>query len=235
MLRVAAAALACLIAGSAAAAPLAPLPASARVAGDVNAFAAQDVATPPPPCPLLFEGSSSIRRWTTLAADMKPYAVLNRGFGGSQISDVNAYFDRVVAPYRPRAIVFYAGDNDIHAGKTPDDVVADFKAFMALKRKALGHTRVYFISLKPSPSRLAEYPAQEDVNRQVKAMAETQHDLAVIDVVGDMMDEGKPKDIFVADGLHLAPAGYAIWTKDVRRVLDWTGADKLRCAAPKPK
>jgi len=92
--------------------------------------------------------------------------------------------------------------------------------------------RVYFISVKPSNVRLTEYPAQEDVNRQIKALTLTQHDLIFVDVVADMMADGKPKPLFVADGLHLNPDGYAIWTKDLRRVLDWTGAAKLKCPPP---
>jgi hypothetical protein len=33
--------------------------------------------------------------------------VLNRGLGGSQMSDLLYYFDRVVAPYRPALVVIY--------------------------------------------------------------------------------------------------------------------------------
>jgi lysophospholipase L1-like esterase len=181
---------------------------------------------------VLFVGSSSIRRWTTLAHDMAPYPVLNRGFGGAEIADINANFARVVRPYRPRAIVFYAGDNDLHDGKTPDEVVADFNKFMTLKRANLKQVRVYFISVKPSKARLTEYPAQEAVNLAVKAMTLTQHDLIEIDMVPDMMADGKPMDIFVDDGLHMNAAGYAIWTRDVRRVFDWTEVKKLKCPAP---
>jgi lysophospholipase L1-like esterase len=209
-----------------------PAPAGGRFASEIAAFAAADQASPPPACPLLFVGSASIGRWTTLAHDLAPYPTLNRGFEGPEIADLNANFGRLVTPYRPRAIVFYAGDNDLHAGQTPDEVVADFKTFMALKRKALKSVRVYFVSVKPSKARIDEYPAQEAVNQAVKAMTLTQHDLIFVDVVPDMMADGKPKDIFVDDGLHLTPAGYAIWTKDIRRVLGWTGAEKLKCPAP---
>jgi hypothetical protein len=209
-----------------------PPSAPGRFADEIDAFAAADKASPPAACPVLFVGSSTIRRWTTLAHDMAPYPVLNRGFGGAEIADINTYFGRVVRPYRPRAIVFYAGDNDLHDGKTPDEVVADFNQFMFLKRATMKHVRVYFVSVKPSKARLTEYPAQEAVNQAVKAMTLTQHDLIEIDVVPDMMADGKPKDVFVDDGLHMTPAGYAIWTKAVRRVFDWTEVKKLECPPP---
>lgn len=232
MVRLASLVLALALGVAATSPPADPLPAKRRFADEIDAFAAADKANPPSACPLLFVGSSSIRRWATLAHDMAPYPTLNRGFGGAEIADVNAEFGRVVAPYRPRAIVFYAGGNDLHDDMTPDEVVAEFKTFMALKRAALPHVRVYFVSVKPSKARLTEYPAQEAVNHQIKAMSLTQHDLIVIDVVPDMMADGKPKDIFESDGLHMTAAGYAIWTTDIRRVLDWTNAKNLKCPPP---
>lgn len=197
----------------------APTPGPERFLPEMEVFAAEDRVALRPPCQVLFVGSSSVRFWKTLSQDMAPFPVLNRGFGGSQISDVNHYFDRVVTPYRPRAIVFYAGENDIHAGESPDAVAADFKAFMALKDAKLGKTPVYFISLKPSKARLAEIPAQEAVNAEVRAMAKARADLDYIDVVPTMLRDGAPKDIFVGDGLHMTPDGYVLWTAVVRPVV----------------
>jgi len=118
---------------------------------EIARFVESDRAAPPPPCQVLFVGSSSIVRWKdSLATDMAPIPVINRGFGGSHIADVNRWFDQIVAPYRPRASVFYAGENDIDAGKSVDRVVADFDEFMRRKTLALGATPVYFISLKPT-------------------------------------------------------------------------------------
>jgi len=189
-------------------------------AAQIAAFVAEDRATPPAPCQVLFVGSSSIVKWRdTLVADMAPMPVVNRGFGGSQIADVNAWFDTVVAPYQPSAIVFYAGENDIDAGKSAEQVVADFDAFMARKTATLGRTPVYFISLKPSKLRFAQFARQTAVNDAVRAELRTRADLHYIDVVPAMLDSGKPKDIFGLDGLHMNAAGYAIWTRIVRAAL----------------
>jgi hypothetical protein len=109
------------------------------LAGEVDRFVAADRAAPPAPCQVLFVVSSSFVEWRkNLAADMAPMPVINRGFGGSHIEYVNRWFDEIVAPYRPRAIVFYAGDNDIDAGKSVTRVVADFDTFMALKTHSFG-------------------------------------------------------------------------------------------------
>ena len=192
-----------------------------ELGAEVARFVEADRAAPPAPCQVLFVGSSSIVNWKdTLASDMAPMPVINRGFGGSHIEYVNRWFDQIVAPYHPRAIVFYAGENDLDAGKSVERVVSDFDEFMKRKTQALADTPVYFISLKPSKLRFAQFPLQSEVNEAVRERAGKRTDLRFIDIVPPMLDdEGKPKDLFVADGLHMKPAGYAIWTKAVRAAL----------------
>jgi lysophospholipase L1-like esterase len=190
------------------------------LAVEIDRFVQADRAAPPPACEVLFVGSSSFVRWRdTLAADMAPMPVINRGFGGSHIEHVNRWFAQIVAPYHPRAIVFYAGENDLDAGKTVERVVADFDAFMARKSQVLGDTPVYFISVKPSKLRFAELPLQSQVNEAVRSRLSSRSDLHYIDVVPLMLQDGKPKDIFGPDNLHMSRAGYVIWTQAVRGAL----------------
>ncbi len=211
--------------------PPAPPPSPVRFAPEIAHFAALDAAAPPPTCGFLFVGSSSIRLWHGLAADMAPLPVLNRGFGGARISDVDYYFDQVVTPYRPRAIVFYAGENDLWAGVGAGTVVADFRRFLELKTERLGDTPVYFVSLKPSRQRVSQMPLQAEVNARVRALAAERTDLRYVDVVPAMLDQGAPRDIFVADGLHMTPAGYQIWAGVVRPVLEQDLQSGRACSA----
>ncbi|WP_340644942.1 GDSL-type esterase/lipase family protein [Phenylobacterium sp.] len=191
-------------------------PPETRFSPEIAHFADLDEVAPPRPCGFLFTGSSSVRFWKTLDQDMAPYPVINRGFGGSQIADVTLHFDQVVTPYRPRAIFFYAGDNDINAGRAPAQVIADFQTFLDRKDQTLGATKVYFIALKPSKSRWNQFAAQSEANAAIKALAGQRADLDYIDVVPSMLESGAPKDIFVGDGLHMTPAGYVVWTGVIR-------------------
>ena len=207
-----------------------PIPAGAPFRNEILRFAEVDRESPSPACPILFIGSSSIRMWNSLAADMAPLPVLNRGFGGSSTRHVNDYFDRVVTPYRPRAIVLYAGENDIDAGESPADVLAQVERFLALKDQRLGRrVPVFYISLKPSRLRAAQFEPQSQANQAVKALAARRADLEFIDVVPAMLEDGRPRDLYVADGLHMNPAGYAIWRERVREALDRRGVERLRC------
>lgn len=188
----------------------------------IAAFEAADRQTPPPQCATLFVGASSIRFWKSLKEDFPDRTVINRGFGGSTVWEVDHYFDRVVKPYHPKEIVFYAGENDLWIDKrTPDQIYADFVQFMRLKEDALGATPVWYISAKPSKQRFEQFSEQADLNAKVKALADQRDDLAFIDIVSGMLKaDGSPKDIFVADNLHMTPDGYAIWTPIVDAALD---------------
>ncbi|MCZ6640447.1 MAG: SGNH/GDSL hydrolase family protein [Gammaproteobacteria bacterium] len=181
-------------------------------------FEARDVLVPPAPGQILFVGSSSVRFWLTLEHDMTGLPVLNRGFGGSQFSDLIDFTPRIVLPYRPSVIAVYEGDNDIAAGKTSDRVVADFNSFVAMVRAELPNTRICFIAIKPSLSRAAMWPEMSLANAQIAAIAENDPTLCYLDVAGPMLDESgdaKP-ELFVEDGLHMNADGYRIWTEVVR-------------------
>ena len=205
------------------------LPVDAPFRDEIVKFVQQDRETPPPACAVLFVGSSSIRLWTGLAQDMSPLPVINRGFGGSKISEVNSYFDRIVTPYRPRAIVFYAGENNIDASEAPAAVAEQFRQFVELKRSRLGKTPVFYISAKPSKLRFNQLARQTELNDAVRALAASSSDLIYIDVVSPMLVNGQPRDIYVEDGLHMSPAGYAIWRGLVREALERRGVHRMRC------
>jgi len=200
-----------------------PPPGAPRFDAAIAAFEEADKAAVPPKCATLFVGSSTVRFWSTLKEDFPDRTVINRGFGGSTVWEVDAYFDRVVTPYKPKEIVFYAGDNDLAANppRSPDTVYADFVHFLSLKDKALGKTPVYFISVKPSKLRWEIQDRMMAVNAKVKALADRRDDLAYIDIVPIMLKpDGTPKDIFREDRLHMTPEGYQLWAPIVDAALD---------------
>ena len=188
-------------------------------ASEVHFFGVEDEIYPPPACATLFVGSSSIRYWTKLGEAFPGVRTIRRGYGGSTVADANFYFDRIVAPYKPKQIVFYAGENDINAGKPPESVAADFEEFMARKDAVLGETPVYFISIKPSLARRADLDAQKRANALISALADRRDDLVFIDVASPMMENGAPKPIFISDGLHMNHAGYEIWRRAITLAL----------------
>ena len=185
---------------------------------EIEAFEQQDRAAPPPPGAVLFLGSSTIRLWTKLEQDFPGIPVVNRGFGGSQIEDSLRYAPRLVLPLKPKTIVFYAGENDLAAGKTPEQVVADFQRLAADVQTALPATRILFVSLKPSPCRAGLLDAMREVNARIRDWLQPDPRLEFVDVFTPMLDEaGAPRaELFADDRLHLNAAGYALWTRILR-------------------
>ena len=178
-------------------------------------FTQADATTPPPAHAVVFVGSSSIVKWTSLARDFPGVQTINRGFGGSELADSVFYADRIVLPYQPRIVVVYAGDNDLKAGKSPETVAADFKAFRTKIHAALPAARIVFIGIKPSPSRWDIREKGLKANALIAAdCATAPQRLAFLDIWQPMLGpDGLPRpELYVADKLHLTPAGYAVWT-----------------------
>jgi lysophospholipase L1-like esterase len=177
---------------------------------------------------VIFIGSSSIYKWKSLERDMSPLPALNHGFGGSRIQDATYFVPRLVTKYDPSLVVLYAGDNDIFFrdlfGKKPDTAMRcleDFKAFTAAVHKDLPAMRIYFVSIKPSPSRMKYWPQMKETNKLIREYCATDERLAYIDVAGSMLsNDGKPiVKYFIEDNLHLSDAGYALWTSLIKPVL----------------
>jgi len=184
----------------------------------IDEFKEVDKATPPPDDLILFTGSSSIRFWSSLKEDMAPHTVLNRGFGGAHIAHVNYHFNEVVKPYKPKAIVFFCGTNDLAALKSPSETFSDFKTFYSMVKKELPGTKLIVIGVKPTIAR--EYLIQEEkeFNNLISILASEEDLLTYVSVWDPMLTyEGKPNPaLFVEDGLHINGKGYEIWTKLVR-------------------
>ena len=188
---------------------------------DIRKFEAADKEKMPPAGAVLFVGSSSIVKWKSLAEDFPGVTTINRGFGGSELGDTTYFADRIVIPYAPKMVVVYAGDNDLAAGKTPEQVFAAWKGLVENVHAKLPKTRLVFISIKPSIRRWSLVDKIRATNDMVKNYAAADKRQTYVDVFTPMLgsDGMPPKELFVADGLHMTPAGYAIWTKVVGPVL----------------
>jgi lysophospholipase L1-like esterase len=202
------------------------MPPSVWVSGDgwaktMAAFEQQDREMPPSPGSVVFVGSSTIKQWN-LAQYFPNVPAVNRGLGGSEILDLVNYVDLLVIRHKPRTVVFYAGDQDLAAGKTPEQVADDIRAFVAKVHAALPATRIAFIGVKPSIRRWKLIAKVRKANALIRKYCGNDDRLAYIDVDGPMLgwDKTPRKDLFVKDGLHLTPKGYKLWTVLVRPFLE---------------
>ncbi|MDX2197523.1 MAG: GDSL-type esterase/lipase family protein [Phycisphaerae bacterium] len=200
-----------------------PPPDPKRFASAIRAFQEWDKKNTPSQGAVLFTGSSSIVGWSTATA-FPELTVLNRGFGGSHLTDVTHYAPDVVFRYAPSVIVLYAGDNDIASGRSASAVADDFRALLRVLRAELPETPLVYLSIKPSPSRWALWPTAREANERIAEICRQDAKTRYVDVATPLLGaDGTPRDeLFLADRLHLSEAGYAAWNQQLRPVLaEW--------------
>jgi len=198
-----------------------PSPSVHRFENNVRLYEAADKTNPPPRNAILLAGDSQFYRWKTLAEDLPGYTVINRGIDSFETSDLLYFADRLVLPYQARLIILHVGGNDVHGGKSPEQVLADFKALVAKIRVGQPAVPIAFTSLTPGPGRQEEFDRRKETNRVVQNYIATQPGLRFIDLWDAMLTpDGKPRaDLWVADGVHPNHAGYLLRVKIMRPML----------------
>lgn len=194
-----------------------PVPLVSKWEKEITAIEQRDQVGPATQHGIIFVGSSSIRKWTSLAVDFPEHKVLNHGFGGSQLADAVDFADRIVIPYQPRFIVLYSGGNDINANRTADQVFASFREFVGRVREKLPVTPIAFISIAGNPKRWSQVAEVIRANALIEAYTKQNSGLVFIDVFHSMLGiDGLPRpEIFSADNLHMNAEGYKLWKQVV--------------------
>ncbi len=192
-----------------------------RYEGEIKAFEAQDKVKPVKPGETIFVGSSTFRLWPNLEGEFQDLHAVNRAFGGATIDEINHYVDRIVIPYKPSRIVFYAGTNDLANGDSAKDVYSDFLEFERIVHKSLPNTKIYFVSVSPGPIRLKLQMQYDETNKLVSAEAARSHKFKFVDIRPVMYDsKGKLKEkLFGFDRLHMNKAGQDAWEPLIKSAL----------------
>lgn len=196
-------------------------PSPSRFEKNVRDYEEIDRLQSPPQGAILLAGDSQFFRWKTVAEDLPDYTIVNRGIDSFQFSDLLQFTDQLVLKHRPRLIVLHVGGNDVHNGKTPDRVLADFQAFVTKVHAALPGVPIAFSSITPGPGRWDEAEVRRKTNRVIKDYIATQRGLLFIDLWDAMLTpDGQPReDLWVADRIHPNHAGYLIRVKIMRPLL----------------
>jgi len=185
---------------------------------EISAFETSDATNPPAKGILLFTGSMTIANWKSLGHDFPGQPLLNRAFGGSEIVDATHFADRIIYPYAPRKIFLRAGGNELWAGKSPQQVFADFEDFVTHVHAKLPSAEIAFISLSPSVARWTQRDLEKDVNTMVANYVARKPYLRYIETYDLPLDaDGRPRpELFLADQLHFSPACYQLLAARVR-------------------
>lgn len=191
---------------------------------DIQAFEKVDSATTDPADALLFTGSSSIRLWENIHEDMKPYDVVQRGYGGAKLSDFAVYSKRIIYPHHPKAIVLFLA-NDISGAeddKSPREVFNLYRYVVQQVRKKMPNEPIYFIQITPTNSRWKVWDTTNTANKLIADYATKDSQLYYIETAPAILGaDGKPRaELFREDQLHLNEEGYKIWADVIKTALN---------------
>ena len=179
---------------------------------EINRFAEKDAIQKPSDSCILFVGSSSIRKWNDLEIVFSPLPVVNRGFGGSTFPELIYYADELIFSYNPSTILIYEGDNDQYFLK-PREILECACYLEELIHSRLPNSKLYFLSVKPSPTRRDKIKNSIETNKYLELLTEAKENTYYINVWDFMFDEYSKirGDLFLKDSLHLNDKGYEIW------------------------
>ena len=194
---------------------------AARFEKKVIEYETEDRSSAPAKGAILFAGDSQFYRWKTIHEDLPGYTLINRGIDSFQFRDLNRYAERIVIPYHPRLIVLHVGGNDVHNGRTPAQVLEDFKTFIGLVRARLPAVPIIYSSITPGPGRWDEAPQRKETNRLIREYVATRPDLKFVDLWDAMLTaDGQPReDLWVEDRVHPNHAGYLLRVQLTRPLL----------------
>jgi hypothetical protein len=191
---------------------------------EIEKFEQLDNSKSYPDDAILFAGSSSIRLWSTINRDMRPYDVIQRGYGGAKLSDFVVYADRIIYPHPCKAIVIFIA-NDIsgdQSDKSPLEVSKLFRQTLYVIRRNFRETPVFWISITPTPARWHVWPEIKEANEMIKEICQNHRFTYYINTEPAFLSSsGLPRnELFVEDRLHLNDQGYAIWSRIIKDNLD---------------
>lgn len=184
---------------------------------DIQNFKKTDLESAPPKDAILLIGSSSFTKWQDVSDYFPGKVIINRGFGGSRLTDLNYYSEDLLNPYQPKQIIIYCGENDFadDAKLKANVVVKRYKTFYRKIREKFPNIQVDYISIKYSPSREHLWPEMKEANKKIAKFMKKEKNADFIDITKVMNDANGNirKDLFVEDMLHMTPEGYQLWTK----------------------
>lgn len=191
---------------------------------EIDVFIKKDSIAMPTANGILFVGSSSFNYWKDISNYFPGYPIINRGFGGSSLTDIIHFNQETILKYKPKQIYIYCGENDIAASDTITSAIVfeRFKTLHSIIRIHLGkNIPVMYVSIKPSVARWSMEEKFVAANTLIRNFINKQKHTQFLDVHTAMLDPNGMvyKDIFIADKLHMNAKGYAIWQKIIAPTL----------------
>lgn len=183
-------------------------------------------------CVVWLVGSSSVHRWTSADTQLESWQIHNRGIEAARLPELQQRVMLSSKDAAPAAIVLYAGENDIADGVAETSVASQLEKLAVALELQAPKAVILLVSMKPSPSRWSNRPAQLAVDARLRRFTATRPNMKFVDAGGTLLIGGTPGPFYIDDGVHLSPAGYEVWGDEIERQLDRSFNE--RCGRTRP-
>lgn len=192
-------------------------PSTAAVEAEAAALAAQPFQREPGKDVIVITGSSTVRFWRSSDGAFPDAQVVNTGFGGSTMEQLRRHYGGLIARFSPDRVYIGSGDNDLAAGRSVAEVLADTRALLDAVRRDCPDTDIALIAAKPSMQRWSLRGDYRALNDGFARLAGTDERIAYVDVWSELLGPtGKVRpELYASDGLHLNRSGYRIYAEAI--------------------
>ena len=161
-------------------------------------------------------------------------AIVNHGFGTSSADDLLYYYDRMVRPWKPRALVLATESNDVGFGYSATEVMEILARIIQWAKADFPDIRIYCFNGEPTLKSKGQVTVgtrmRKEYNELLKAFCAVTENCIYVPMEKQAMFFENPEDIgdydkirediFHEDQVHLNPVGYGLFMDFVRELLD---------------
>ena len=193
---------------------------------------------------IMFYGDSSFTRWSTawghrpLEEDIRmkdgSKAVINHGFGTSTAEEQLYFYNRLVRPWEPRALVLNTHGNDISFNYSPEEIIFLQSRVIEYARRDMPGIKFYLCDARPLQITMADQGVfryhREQYNELLRDYCAKHDDCTYVNHTDspwfyhELADVGQidkiRTDVYVEDQVHYNQKGYDLYREFFLEVLD---------------
>jgi lysophospholipase L1-like esterase len=167
--------------------------------------------------------------WDGYERALDPIVAYNHGIGGTTAAQWrDALLERLVVPYRPKAVVYYVGVNDlINGGLSVETVAGNVEELMGKTHERLPEAHLFFVYINVLPGYNVGYADSiRKTNSNVAAYIEGKSWIEGVAAGEALQKENGEASAayFRADSMHMSEYGYVLWGARIKKALkNWLG------------
>ncbi|GAB6008996.1 GDSL-type esterase/lipase family protein [Dysgonomonas reticulitermitis] len=175
---------------------------------------------------IVFLGNSLTQggKWNEYFPEQSP---VNRGISGDNTLGMLGRLHEIIKA-KPSKLFILAGINDISLGRSNDKILNGIRSIIYQVKEGSPGTAIYVQSLLPINKDVCQYKRMMNKEKQIEKLNKEiikfckSENITFINLYPHFLSEKRKMDAkYTSDGLHLNEAGYAVWTDQIRKYVEY--------------